>query len=141
GKEKRIRIESSSGLSQSEIEQMRRDAESHAEEDRRRRELIDVRNRADAIIYEVEKALRDNAHKISGSDKAPIAAAIETGKHAASGADVAAIEQPISTLHAASHAMAQHFQKGGPQPGGREAPSGDGKGKDDVIDAEFEVKK
>src|SRR5262249_20733695 len=123
---------------------MRKEAESHAEEDRRRRELIDARNKADAVTYEVEKLLRDHADKMSDSDQAPIKAAIEKVKQAASGEDVQAIEQAISNLHAASSAMAQHLRSG-PQAPGHDGPQqagdGQGKGKDDVIDAEFEVKK
>ena len=78
GKEQKIRIESSSGLSQAEVEKMRREAESHADDDKRKRELIDARNEADQLIWQMEKLLKDNADKISDADKAPIQAAIET---------------------------------------------------------------
>jgi molecular chaperone DnaK len=154
GKEKKIRIESSSGLSQSEVEKMRRDADAHADEDRRKREVIDARNKADQMVWQMEKLLKDNAAKISDADKAPIQAAMERVKQAAKGDDVNAINQAVSDLQQASHAMAQHLygqQGGGPGgpgggPGGgpsgpQAGPSGDGKGKEDVIDAEFEVKK
>jgi molecular chaperone DnaK len=158
GKEQKIRIESSSGLSQSEVEKMRREAEGHAEEDKRRRELIDERNKADQMIYQMEKLLKDNGGKLSDSDAAPIKAAIERVKQAASKDDVADIRRAIGELEQASHAMAQHLYKqggdggsaGGPSGGSGAGPgrgpqgnggSGDGKGKDDVIDAEFEVKK
>ncbi len=149
GKEQKIRIESSSGLSAAEVEKMRKDAETHAGEDKRKRELIDARNMADQIIYQMEKLLKDNADKISEGDKAPIKSAIEKVKQAASGEDVAAIRRSIEELQQASHAMAEHLYKqqpgggaGGGGAGGAGAqPSGDGKGKDDVIDAEFEVKK
>jgi molecular chaperone DnaK len=151
GKEKKIRIESSSGLNASDIERMRKEADSHAEEDRRKRELIDVRNKADAVAYEVEKMHKDAGDKVSESDKAPIRAAIERVRQAAGGEDVSAIEQAVSNLHAAANAMAQHVRggdsgagpQGGPQPGPRTGPQpgGDGQGKEDVIDAEFEVKK
>ncbi len=131
------------------MEKMRKDAESHAGEDKRKRELIDACNMADQIIYQMEKLLKDNADKISEGDKAPIKAAIEKVKQAASGEDVAAIRRSIEELQQASHAMAEHLNKqqpgggaGGGGAGGAGAqPSGDGKGKDDVIDAEFEVKK
>jgi molecular chaperone DnaK len=145
GKEQKITIESSSGLSQEEVEKMRRDAEAHAEEDKKWRELVDARNEADQVVYSVEKLLKENAEKIGDRDKAPIVSAVERVKQAASGEDVAAIRQAISDLHAAAQAMAQHVQGGpgaGPQTAG--APSGGGAkgGKDDdVIDAEFEVKK
>jgi molecular chaperone DnaK len=154
GKEKKIRIESSSGLSAAEVEKMRRDAEAHAGEDKQKRELIDARNKADQMVYQIEKLLKDNASKISDADKTPIQAAVEKVKQAASRDDVAAINQAISELEQASHAMAQHLYKqggeggpggagGGPTagPDGNDGQGGGGKAKDDVIDAEFEVKK
>ncbi|MBY0526167.1 MAG: molecular chaperone DnaK [Gemmataceae bacterium] len=145
GKEQKIRIESSSGLSPAEVEKMRREAESHAEDDRKKRELIDERNKADQMVYQMEKLLKDNAGKVSDADKAPIQSAIEKVKQAASKDDVGAIRQALGELEQASHAMAQHLYKqqagGGPGPEAGAAPSGDGKGKEDVIDAEFEVKK
>jgi molecular chaperone DnaK len=154
GKEQKIRIESSSGISQSDVERMRREAESHADDDRRKRELIDARNQADQMIYQMEKLLKDQGSKLSDSDKAPIQSAIEKVRQAASRDDVNALRQAISELEQASHAMAQHLYgrggpggaAGGPTGGTGETPSGDGRGgggqgKDDVIDAEFEVKK
>jgi molecular chaperone DnaK len=148
GKEKKIRIESSSGLSSGDVDRMRREADSHAEEDRKKRELIDARNQADQIIYQMEKLLRDNKDKVSDADKAPIQAAIERVKQAASKDDVNAIRQAIDELQQASHAMAQHLYAHQQGPGGapgEEQTRGDGKtegkGKEDVIDAEFEVKK
>jgi molecular chaperone DnaK len=152
-KEQKIRIESSSGLSQAEVERMRRDAELHAEEDKRWRDLLDARNQADQVIYQIEKLLRENGDKISDNDKAPITSAIERVKQAASGEDVNAIKQAISDLEQASHAMAQHLYASGQRGGGPGAGAGptggqtagqtggDGKSGDDVIDAEFEVKK
>jgi molecular chaperone DnaK len=156
-KEKKIRIESSSGLSQSDVDSMRREAEEHAGEDKKRRELIDARNEADQRIYHLEKLLKENADKIGEADRAPIQAAIEKVKQAASRDDANAIKQAIGELEQASHAMAQHlYHKGpgsegpgaegpGPRPSGPGTPppsDGSGKtGKDDVIDAEFEVKK
>ncbi|HLJ95390.1 MAG TPA: molecular chaperone DnaK [Gemmataceae bacterium] len=149
GKEKKIRIESSSGLSSGDVDRMRREADSHAEEDRKKRELIDARNQADQMIYQMEKLLRDNKDKVSAADSAPIQSAIERVKQAASKDDVNAIRQAIDELQQASHAMAQHLYSrqqgpgGGPTPGAE--PTSDGRtkaeGKEDVIDAEFEVKK
>ncbi len=155
-KEQKIRIESSSGLSQSEVDRMQHEAESHAEEDKRKHELIDARNHADQMVWQMEKLLKENADKISEGDKAPIQAAIDKVKQAAKKDDANAVKQAINELQQASHAMAQHLYGkgpggesgpaggGGPGPGSR--PSGDGqqgqgKGKEDVIDAEFEVKK
>jgi molecular chaperone DnaK len=144
GKEQKIRIESSSGLSPADVEKMRRDAESHAADDKRKRELIDARNQADQMVYSLEKLLKEHEAKISESDRAPIRAAIEKVKTAQKGDDVNAINQAVNELQQASHAMSQHlYSQGGPPAGGPTdgAPSGDGKPKDDVIDAEFEVKK
>jgi molecular chaperone DnaK len=147
GKEKKIRIESSSGLNQTEVERMRRDAETNAADDKRKRELVDARNQADQMVYQIEKMLKDNAGKISDADKTPIQAAVEKVKQAASKDDAAAIRQAIGELEQASHAMAQHlYGRQQPPPGGGPAGAapGDGQtpgGKEDVIDAEFEVKK
>jgi molecular chaperone DnaK len=151
GKEQKIRIESSSGISSADVERMRREAESHAEDDKKRRELIDERNKADQMVYQMEKLLKDNADKIGESDKAPIQAAIEKVKQAQKSEDLNALRSAIGELEQASHAMAQHLYKQGGGPGGASpgggpaggaAPGGDGKGgKEDVIDAEFEVKK
>ena len=139
-KEAKIRIESSSGISKDEVEKMRRDAESHADEDKSKRELADLRNQADQIIWQTEKAIKEAGDKLAENDKAPLQAAIEKLKQAASGTDTSAIQQALNNLHTAAHAMAQHVGAAGaasPPPSG---PPGGG-GKDDVIDAEFEVKK
>ncbi len=143
GKENKIVIESSSGLNSEEIQRMQKDAESHAEEDKKKRELAEARNEADALTWSIEKSLKENSEKIPEKDKAPIQAAVEKVKQAASQDDPAAIKQAMEELKVAAQAMAQFLQGqpgAGPQaasPGGSE---GDGKGKDDVIDAEFEVK-
>jgi molecular chaperone DnaK len=143
-KEAKIRIESSSGLSKDEVEKMRRDAEAHADEDKNKKELADARNEADTTIWQVEKLMKDNADKLSDGDKAPLNSAIEKVKQAASGTDANAIRQALNNLQSAAHAMTQHVQRqgGGAAPEAASRPTGDGenKGKDDVIDAEFEVK-
>jgi molecular chaperone DnaK len=149
GKEKKIRIESSSGISPADIEKMRRDAELHASDDKHKRELIEARNEADTRIYQMEKLLKENADKLSDGDKRPIQAAVERVKQTASADDVNAIRTALSELEQASHAMAQHLyrnQEGGaggagPQQAAGDGQAGGGQGKDDVIDAEFEVKK
>src|SRR5262249_15100469 len=91
-KENKIRIENSSGLSQSEIDRMRQDAESHAEEDKRKREWADARNEGDSLALRVERLLREQGDKLSEADKGPITAAIEKVKSAAKGEDVSAIK-------------------------------------------------
>lgn len=146
GKEVQRRIENSSGLSKDEVERMARDAESHADDDKKKRELADARNEADQTIWMVEKTMKEQGDKLSDADKQPIHAAVEKVKQAASGDDLNAIQQALNNLQSAAHALVQHVQRGGEggAPGG---PSPDGSGptgggpKDDVIDAEFEVKK
>src|SRR5581483_12513224 len=104
----------------------------HADEDKRKRELIDARNQADQMVWQMEKMLKENADKISEGDKAPIQAAIENVKKAASGEDVNAIKQAVENLQQASHAMAQHLysrqQPGGAGGPGEPGPSGPGAG-------------
>jgi molecular chaperone DnaK len=141
-KEAKIEIKGSSGLDPAEVERMRKEAEAHAAEDRRKVEVIEARNQADALIFQIEKQLKELGDKIGGSDRQAIQAAIERTKQAASGEDVQAIKQAVSDLQVAAQAMAQHMNRpagegAGPSPDGGAA----GKGKDDVIDAEFEVKK
>jgi molecular chaperone DnaK len=148
-KENKIRIENSSGLSTEEVERMKRDAEAHADEDKRKRELADARNEADSLTIRVERLMREAGDKLSDADKAPLNAAIEKVKSVMKSEDVGAIRTAIAELERAAQAMAQHFyaqQQGGGPGGGGSAPGGDGRsgdgGKgDDVIDAEFEVKK
>jgi molecular chaperone DnaK len=145
GKEAKIDIKGSSGLDAGEVERMRKEAESHAAEDKKKVEVITARNEADQTIWTVEKLLKDNADKVSGADKSAIEAAVERCKQAASSNDPQTIKQASSDLKAAAAALGQHLHGGGgggPSPGG-EGPAGGGgdKGKEDVIDAEFEVKK
>ena len=140
-KEAKIRIESSSGLSKDEVEKMRRDAESHADEDKRKKELADVRNEADTTVWQVEKMLKEHGDKLSETDRAPVQAAIDRVKQTREGNDPNAIRQALNNLQSAAQAMAQHVGHAG----AGAPPSGDGQpkaaaGKDDVMDAEFEVK-
>ncbi len=140
GKEAKIEIKGSSGLDPKEVERMRKEAESHADEDRRKREVIEARNQTDQSIYQIEKLLKEHESKLDESSKSAIRSAIEKARQAMSGEDVQAIRQANSDLLAASQSLAQFVQQ---QPGGGPKPSGDGgaKGPEDVIDAEFEVKK
>jgi molecular chaperone DnaK len=148
GKEAKIEIKGSSGLDPAEVERMRKEAEAHAAEDHRKVELIEARNQADAVIFAIEKQLKELGDKIGDNDRQAIQAAVERTKQAASGEDVQAIRQAVSDLQVAAQAMAQHMNRpgdggtGGGFAGGNESPKpGGGGGKDDVIDAEFEVKK
>jgi molecular chaperone DnaK len=146
GKEKNIRIENSSGISKDDIEKMKRDAEVHAHEDKRKMDLADARNKGDAIAFQMEKTLKELGDKVRDADKAPIQSAIDRLKETIKGDDLTAINDAISAAEQAAQAMAQHMQsQQGGQGGPTGAPSGDGKaggakGGDDVIDADYEVK-
>ncbi|NLX58298.1 MAG: molecular chaperone DnaK [Phycisphaerae bacterium] len=162
GKEQSIEIKSSSGLDEAEIEKMRRDAEAHAEEDKRQRELVDKKNQADATAYQMEKTLKEHGDKVSDSDRKAIEAAIKEVRDAAQGDDVAKIDAAVEKLNQAGHAIAKVLYEqqaaagagaghqagpGGPQAGGphvRPEPSSGGAdkagGDDEVIDADFKVK-
>ena len=144
GKEASVRIEQSSGLSETEIERMRKDAESHAEEDRRKFELVEARNQADQMCYQLEKMMKENAEKLADADKEPLKRAIEKVRAAAKGDDVQAIKSSVGELEQASHALSkvlyEKAQTGSPAGGGDAAASHPSGGDDDAIDAEFEVK-
>src|SRR5262249_20612855 len=124
GKENKIRIENSSGMSKDEIERMTRDAESHADEDRRKKELLDARNEADSITWQIEKMLKDAGDKLNEQDRAPIQSGIEKVRSAARGDDPSAIKRSIEDLKQAAEAMARHMGGGGGGGGGQ--PGGDG---------------
>jgi molecular chaperone DnaK len=146
--EQKITITSSSGLSKDEVEKMAKDAESHSADDRRQRDTIEAKNRADAMVYNVEKTLKEHRSKISESDAKEIDSAIEETKKAIADNDAAKINSAVDRLTTASHKLAEAMYKstagqpgGGPPPptgDGGPRPGGDtGKGKDDVVDAEF----
>src|SRR5881396_1203358 len=144
GKEQKITITSSSGLSKDDINKMVREAESHAEEDRRKREEIEARNRADSLVYSTEKVLRENRDKLSDSDVKSVEAAIADCKKALDGTDIDAINRAADALMQASHKVAEAMYKSGSQTGGgQRGPASDGSGTaaggktDDVIDAEY----
>jgi molecular chaperone DnaK len=145
GKESKIRIEQSSGLSQSEIDKMKRDAESHADEDKNKKEMAEARNEADNKAFQLEKLLKESGDKITEADKAPILAGIEKVKKLKDGTDLAALKAAIGELDQAASAMAQHiYAKPGAAPEGETPPTpsaNEKKGGDDVMDAEYEVKK
>jgi molecular chaperone DnaK len=142
GTEKNIRIENSSGMNKDEIERMKRDAESHADEDKRKRGLAEVKNEAETKIFQIEKAMTEAGDKISDADKGPVKAAIEKVKSVKDSSDLDAIKAALSNLDQASSAMAQHIYKSTGDSGA--TPSGNAAGPksgDDVMDAEYEVKK
>jgi molecular chaperone DnaK len=144
GKEQKITITSSSGLTKDDINKMVKEAESHADEDKRKREEIEARNRADSLVYQTEKLVRENREKLSDSDVKSVEAAIADCKKALEGGDVSRINQAADALTQASHKVAEAMYKaGGPQAGGQAGGSAQGGSgtksgeKDDVIDAEY----
>lgn len=156
GKEQSIKITASSGLSEEEINKLVKDAESHAEEDKRKKELIDARNQADTLMYSVEKNVKEFGDKIDASEKSRIEDAIARVKKAIASDDLEEIKAAQEQLSEASHKLAeamyakagQQGEGAGPQPGyGAEQAAGGAQasagGKDDdVVDADFEdVKK
>jgi molecular chaperone DnaK len=155
GKETTIKIQSSGGLDKDEIERMKRDAESHAAEDKKRRELAEARNNAEQRVYQLEKLVEESKDKLSESDQTALRAAMDKVNEVKKQDDVAAINRALDELQRASQAMAEHLY-GGPKTGpgsdsatgpgpGAASPNGgnDGPGSkpEDVIDVEFEEKK
>jgi molecular chaperone DnaK len=156
-KEQSIRIESSSGLSSDDVEQMQKDAEANAEVDKSRREAVDKRNAADQMVYATEKTLSEHGDKLSDEDRKPVEEALEVAKKALEGEDAAAIDAAVETLQTASHKLAEvvytdaQAQAGtegaeGSAPDAGAAQDGDGaqsdekKDKNDkAVDADFEV--
>jgi molecular chaperone DnaK len=139
GKEQRIVIKASSGLSESEIKRMVSDAEAHADEDRKFRELVGARNKADATVHTVEKALKDLGEKVSEDEKRAANDAIGAVKTAMAGDDREEIERKTQALEQASTAILQktYEQQAAAGAAGAGAPGAEPK-KDDVLDAEFE---
>src|SRR6185503_16626305 len=147
-KEQKITITASSGLSKDEVDKMMREAESHAEDDRKRKEEIETRNHADQAAYAAERMLKDNGDKLSASDKQPIESAIEELKRAIEKNDVADMKRAMDALNAAQHKAAETLYKaasasgaagGAGASGGSTGSSGGGSARDgqgDVIDAE-----
>jgi molecular chaperone DnaK len=143
-KEQTVKIEQSSGLNESEIERMRKDAESHAEDDKRKFRVAEARNRSEALCFQTEKTIKEHDAKLSASDKAPLEAAVAKAREMAKGEDVDAINSAHDALEQAAHALSKvlYEQTAGEataQRGGGAAEGGAG-GPDDTIDAEFEVK-
>ena len=145
GKEASVTIKEAGALDESEIEQMRKDAESNAEEDRRQFELVEARNKASQQVYQLEKMMNENSEALSDSDKEPMNQAIEKVKKAAEGDDLAAIKQASDELDAASQAFSKVLYEktsanesagAAPDAGATAATDSD----DDAIEADFEVK-
>jgi molecular chaperone DnaK len=149
GKEQKIVIKASSGLTEDEIKRMVRDAEAHAEDDKRFRALVETRNKADGLIHAVEKSLQSLGDKVDATERAKVESAVSDLRTALKGDDRNVIEKKSETLAQASAAIAQRAQAadaGGAAAGdagaagaaGAQGSSGGGTGREDVVDAEFE---
>ena len=144
GKEQSIRITASSGLSKDEVQKMMRDAESHADEDKKKKELVEVKNQADTLVYSVEKSLKEYGDKVTESEKKDIEAALEKCRRAKdAGTSVSDIQAAVDELTKVSHKIAEHVYKSTQgQPGsGPESDGGGAKAKspeEEVVEAEFE---
>jgi len=153
GKQQSIEIKSSSGLSEQEVEKMTRDAETHAEEDKKKREVIDLKNQADQLIYATEKTLKEHGDKVSAETRGNIESAVNNLKEAVKGEDADAIKKAVENLSTtgqelgkvlyeeaaekqAASAQAGQADQAPPPPEGEVKRKGD----EDVIDAEFEAK-
>jgi len=147
-KEQKITITSSSGLSKDEVDKMMREAESHADDDKKRKEEIETRNHADQAVYAAERMLKDNGDKLSASDKQPIESAVESLKQSIERNDVAEMKRSMDALNTAQHKAAETLYKsasggagGGASSGAASGSTGAGRSasgsaQGDVIDAE-----
>ena len=148
GKDQKITITSSSGLSKQEVERMAKEAEAHAAEDKARREQIEAKNQLDSMVYNVEKMLREHGDKISGSERGNVENAVGDAKKALESDDKQQMDQAHERLTQASHKLAEQMYRaaqpqgtkgGGPGASAGPAPGGDGQAKKDegVVDAEY----
>jgi molecular chaperone DnaK len=152
-KENKITVQNAGGLSKDEIEKMKREAEAHAEEDKKRRETIDLKNQAESVAYQTEHTLKEYGEKVSADVRGNIESALNALKDALKSDDGDRIKKSLDNLTKVSHKLAEEMYKAGGAPGGGAGaagpqPGGDGgaaapggeKKDDDVIDAEYEVK-
>ena len=137
--EQKITITSSSGLSKDEVEKMAKDAEAHSADDKKQRDTIEARNRADSTLYQVEKMLKEHRDKVSAEDAANVEAALEATRKAIADGGVEEINKAVDNLTASSHKLAEAMYKSASAaPQGDAAPKADEPKKDgDVVDAEF----
>ncbi len=139
GKEHQIRIQASGGLSDADIEQMVKDAESHAEEDKKRRETVEARNQAEALVHSSEKSLKDYGDKVSADDHKAIEDAIAELKTAMEGDDVEDIKAKTNALAEVSMKLGQAmYEASQAEAAAADAAADAAKDGEDVVDAEFE---
>ncbi len=152
GKENKITITASSGLSKEDVDRAVKEAQAHEAEDKERREEIEVRNRADNLAYATEKSLKELGDKIPAATRSDLEAKVKAVRDALNGSDVAAVKSATDTLMQASHRMAEEAYKAaggaeggpgaaGPETGSQPGEQAGGAKKDDVVDAEFEEQK
>jgi molecular chaperone DnaK len=150
-KESKVTIQNSGGLSKEEIEKMKRDAEAHAADDKKRRETIDLKNHGESLAYQTEKALKDHGEKVAAEIRGNVESALNALRDALKTDDGDAIKKTMENLTTVSHKLAEEMYKGAapaPGPGASPAPEANTdrgttdapKKDDDVIDAEYEVK-
>jgi molecular chaperone DnaK len=142
GKEQQIRIQASGGLSESDIEKMVKDAEAHAEEDKKRKAAVEAKNHAEALVHSTEKALAEHGSKVGDAERTAIENAMADLKEALKGDDADAIQQKTNALAQASMKLGEAMYKAQQEasaPGGGAGASGQASGekKEDVVDAEF----
>jgi len=140
GKEQSIRIQASGGLTDADIDRMVKEAESHAEEDKKRRELVEVRNQAEALVHSTDKMLKDFGDKVSAEDKAAVEAAVAELKTAAEGEDAEAIKQKVDAVAQASMKLGEAMYQASQGGAGEAGPSAEASGGPDekVVDVDFE---
>ena len=146
GKEQSIKITASSGLSKEEIDKALKEAEAHAAEDKKKKEVAEAKNEADTLIYSVEKSVADYGAKLADAERAEIQKALDHAKSVKDGTDVEAIKKAVADLAKASHKLAEEvYSKMGKEQAGAGgaaasgAPGGEAKKQDEkVVDAEFE---
>jgi len=140
GKEQSIRIQASGGLSDTDIDRMVKEAETHAEEDKKRRELVEVRNQAEALVHSTDKMLKDFGDKVRAEDKAAVEAAVAELKTAAEGEDVEAIKQKVDAVAQASMKLGEAMYQASQGGTGEAGPSAEAGGGPDekVVDVDFE---
>jgi molecular chaperone DnaK len=137
GKEQQIRIQASGGLSEADIQKMVKDAEAHAEEDKKRKAQVEAKNHAEALVHSTEKTLAEHGSKVGEADRRVIENAMADLKEALKGDDAAAITAKTNTLAQASMKLGEAMYKQAEQPGGDAAGAGAEAKKEDVVDAEF----
>jgi molecular chaperone DnaK len=150
GKEQTVRIENASSLPKDEVEKLRREAEEHATEDKKKRELAELQNQADSMCFQLEKLMKEHKDKLSGADQSALEAAIKKTRDVAKGSDIDALKSALSELEQASHAVSKAMYDSasraggagaaGPSPGSAPTGAGEAKPEEVAIDAEFEVK-